>query len=198
MRAGAFGSLPIGAIDLPKREVKQWPSLGVRTKKRKARTTFLLDVPDLREAVERWDSYVRCHLPTEAMWFTPILNQWGEHTLLARPSGEHRNQAVTRAMRRLFVAADLPYQSPHKFRHGHAMYALLRVRDMADYKAISLNLMHADVRVTDQVYTTRSRSENGSRGSASAKQPSRRRRAIYMHTCGTWPPARSRRPCISW
>ena len=45
-------------------------------------------------------------------------------------------------MRKLFEFADLPYKSPHKFRHGHAVYALQHAKTMADYKAVSMNLMH--------------------------------------------------------
>jgi hypothetical protein len=47
MRAGAFGSPPISAIDLPNRSIKQWPTLGVKTKNHKSATTYLLDIPDL-------------------------------------------------------------------------------------------------------------------------------------------------------
>jgi hypothetical protein len=54
----------------------------------------------------------------------------------------------------LWAASGLPYQSPHKFRHGHAVYALQHSDTMADYKAVSMNLMHADIRVTDSVYAT--------------------------------------------
>ena len=32
------------------------------------------------------------------------------------------------------------------------MYALRRAKDMADYKAISQNVMHKNVVITDQVY----------------------------------------------
>ncbi|HEY4724243.1 MAG TPA: hypothetical protein VII92_20475, partial [Anaerolineae bacterium] len=36
MRAGAFGSMPISVVDLPNRTIKQWPSLGVKTKNHKS------------------------------------------------------------------------------------------------------------------------------------------------------------------
>jgi hypothetical protein len=39
--------------------------------------------------------------------------------------------------------AGLPYHSPHKFRHGHAVYAL---------KAVNQNLMHDNLSITDGVY----------------------------------------------
>jgi hypothetical protein len=46
----------------------------------------------------------------------------------------------------------LPYHSPHKFRHGHAVFALQHAKTMPDYKAVSMNLMHCDIRVTDGIY----------------------------------------------
>ena len=152
MRSSAFGSLPIEAVDLNSWSVRQWPGLGVRTKNGKAATTYLLDIPDLREAVWAWDDFIRPQLPPSAAWYTPIISRWGEHTLSSDPPGRNRNHAVIKRMRKLFAAAGVPYQSPHKFRHGHAVYALQQARDMADYKAISMNLMHSDIRVTDSIY----------------------------------------------
>ena len=37
-------------------------------------------------------------------------------------------------------------------RHGHAVYALKRARTIAEYKAVSQNLMHASLTITDGVY----------------------------------------------
>lgn len=46
----------------------------------------------------------------------------------------------------------LQYHSPHKFRHGHAVYALSMAKDVATLKAVSQNLMHENLAVTDGVY----------------------------------------------
>ena len=46
----------------------------------------------------------------------------------------------------------LPYHSPHKFRHGFAVYAIKHAKDMSDMKAISQNLMHANISITDGIY----------------------------------------------
>jgi len=46
----------------------------------------------------------------------------------------------------------MPYHSPHKFRHGHAVYALKRAKDVSAPKAISQNLMHQNLTITDGVY----------------------------------------------
>jgi site-specific recombinase XerD len=152
MRASAFVSLPLEAVDLEIRAVKQWPSLGVRTKNLKTATTYLLNIPDLLAAIEEWDSFVRAHLSPMAMWYPPVISQWGDQTLSPNPPGAHRHINLARRMRKLCNVAGVPYKSPHKFRHGHAVYALQHAKTMADYKAVSMNLMHSDIRVTDRVY----------------------------------------------
>jgi site-specific recombinase XerC len=48
--------------------------------------------------------------------------------------------------------ADVPYEPPHKLRHGHAVHALKRAQDVADLKAISQNLMRASLTTTDSIY----------------------------------------------
>lgn len=51
MRASALVSLSLEAVDVEERAVRQWPSLGVRTKNDKAATTYLLEIPDLLDVV---------------------------------------------------------------------------------------------------------------------------------------------------
>jgi integrase len=152
MRAGAFVSLPIQALNLEERCVKQWPSLGVYTKMGKSATTYLLDIPDLMKPVRAWDQHLRAHLPATAMWYTPTVNYWGDQRLSPEPPGSGRVSGLGRRMRKLFAVAGLPHRSPHKFRHGHAVFALQNAHTMADYKAVSMNLMHADIKVTDGIY----------------------------------------------
>lgn len=152
MRVGALSTLPIEAVNLAEGTLRQWPSLGVHTKNGKAATTFLLPIPELHASVRGWDEIVRAQLPPTAMWFTPISLFWGEQSLSAAQPGRNRIVAVNKRLRRLFRLAHLPPRSPHKFRHGHAVWALQHARTMADYKAISQNLMHSDIRVTDGIY----------------------------------------------
>jgi integrase len=59
---------------------------------------------------------------------------------------------LDKRLRKLFDQAGLPYKSAHKFRHGHAVYGLLKAQNMADYKAVSMNLMHHDLKITDSIY----------------------------------------------
>jgi site-specific recombinase XerD len=45
MRASAFATLPIAAVDLVSRTIKQWPALGVDTKNGKSATTLFAGHP---------------------------------------------------------------------------------------------------------------------------------------------------------
>jgi hypothetical protein len=47
----------------------------------------------------------------------------------------------------------LLYHSPHKFRHGHIQYGLSKSKTVADFKAVSLNVMHASMEITDEFYS---------------------------------------------
>jgi integrase len=63
-----------------------------------------------------------------------------------------RNDTIEADVRLICKRAGIAYQSPHKLRHGHVVYALKLARNMAEAKAISQNIMHASVVITDQVY----------------------------------------------
>jgi integrase len=76
----------------------------------------------------------------------------GDQSLEESAPGKNRNLALDKRLRRLFNLAGLPYKSAHKFRHGHAVYGLQHAQTMADYKAVSINLMHEDIKTTDEIY----------------------------------------------
>jgi integrase len=151
-RAGALASLSIEAVDIKARCIHQWPELGVRTKNGKKATTFLLPIPRLLEVVEAWDTTVHNELPPSAPWFAPFQNDWGDKRLINHPPGVHRHLILNKRLKILFTSIGLAYKSAHKFRHGHAVYGLQHAQTMADYKAVSLNLMHNDIKVTDSIY----------------------------------------------
>ena len=153
MRASAFTTLPLSAVCLTDKSIKQWPELGVKTKNGKRATSYLLPIPELLEVVAEWDSLLRVKAPAESLWYPPIASSWGEQTLsVDLLPGKNRHQSLDKRLRRLFLSAGLGYKSAHKFRHGHAVYGLQHAHTMADYKAVSLNLMHEDVKITDQIY----------------------------------------------
>jgi len=153
MRSSAFTSAPIQAFDLEKGCIYQFPKeFGVDTKNGKKATTYLLPIPEILIVVKEWDQIVRSSLPSSAPWYAPIKNEWGEHELSLETPGKNRNQALNKRLRLLFEEAGLEYKSAHKFRHGHAVYGLQHASTMADYKAVSMNLMHEDIRTTDGIY----------------------------------------------
>jgi integrase len=151
-RASAFTTFPISALDLPARTLRQWPEIGVATKNGKHATTFLLPIPELLSVAQAWDDLVHSKLQPSTPWYAPISAQWGSQSLEELPPGKNRHQALDKRLRRLFNLASLPYKSAHKFRHGHAVYGLLKAQTMADYKAVSMNLMHHDIKITDSIY----------------------------------------------
>ena len=81
MRASAFSTLPISAVDLENLTLRQWPELGVQTKNGKKATTFLLNLPEVLEPVRQWDEIVRKSLPGSSPWYAPISHSWGDQFL---------------------------------------------------------------------------------------------------------------------
>lgn len=152
MRARAFVTLPIRAVDMSTLSVLQYPELGVETKAKKAIKTALLPIDDLVNVVRAWDTFVRQELPPTAMWWPVLRSHRGVIRLADEPPGEHRDSILRRRLAGLFRRAGLEPMSPHRFRHGHAVYALKRARTMADFKAISQNLGHASIGITDSIY----------------------------------------------
>jgi integrase len=151
-RASAFATLPIEAVKIGQRTLHQWPELGVKTKNGKRASTFLLPISELLKVIVNWDTFVRTRQPVLSPWYAPVKTAWGEQQLSPSEPGQYRSQALNKRLRVLYKAVGLPYKSAHKFRHGHAVYGLQHANTMADYKAVSMNLMHANLQVTDGIY----------------------------------------------
>jgi len=162
-RAGAATSLPIQAVHLEAQYplIEQKPALGVRTKNSKSATTFLHNIPELLERVHSWDAFVRANCPQEYPWYAPVYQRWGEQSLANLPPGNHRSTALNRRLTILEQAAHLPHRSPHKYRHGYAIYGLQHCQTMAQYHALSRNLMHANIAITDECYVHLEEMERG-------------------------------------
>jgi len=151
MRIGAFVSLSMRLIDIENRSVMQFPSMGVRTKNGKHSTTYLLDIPELLTVVRDWCNEILSQVNFGVFYF-PILSS--DAKLSYEPViGKHRVNLARRNFRDWLDRVGLPYHSPHKFRHGHVHYGLQRSKDMADFKAVSLNVMHSSVKTTDEFYS---------------------------------------------
>lgn len=153
MRIDAFVSMPIQAVDISKRLVNQFPSLGVRTKNRKHATTYLLKIPELLKVVKDWDDEVRLLLPSNGFWFAPFSFQTREIDSTILKIGDHRSNLARKNFKQWLDGQGLTYHSPHKFKHGHVHYGLLRSKNIADYKAVSLNALHSSIQVTDEFYS---------------------------------------------
>jgi site-specific recombinase XerD len=153
MRIGAFCTLPIEAIDIDHLTVKQWPEMGVHTKRRKSATTFLLDIPDLLDVARDWDQHVRSRLRGDSLWYAPF--ELNGLTLAEAKSADHSRRCHNRfddGLRLLCGLAGVRYRSVHNLRHGFAVYGLKVARDIADMEAVSKNLMHKSLKVTLEVY----------------------------------------------
>ncbi|MEI7849723.1 MAG: hypothetical protein WCK35_28270 [Chloroflexota bacterium] len=154
-RASAIATAPIKAIDINKLAFIQDPSIGIKTKNNKSATTFLLPIPELIAVVKRWDDFVRANLSENDTWFAPFENHWGDYSLSSTELGDNRGQAISKRFGVIYEKAGMPelYKSAHKFRHGHALYGLSRCKNMAEYQAVSRNLMHSNFQITDAFYS---------------------------------------------
>lgn len=150
MRADALASLPISCIDLARRQVEQLPALGVRTKNRKAARTYLLELPDLLAVLERWDARVRT-LPESCLWYATLTSD-GMAITATTHAHTNRVNSIADDIRLICARAGVPYRSPHKLRHSHVVWSLKRAHTMGDLKAISQNVMHSSVMITDGIY----------------------------------------------
>jgi integrase len=152
IRIGALSTLTIQAVDLERNEIRQWAELGVKTKFGKAMTSHLLQLPELLTPVRSWDALVRASLPPTAPWCATVEWIHGQHVLTSDPPGKNRRTSLLKRMRLLCQRAGVPYLSPHKCRHGHAVYARQHAKDMTDLMAISRNLGHSHTGVTEAMY----------------------------------------------
>lgn len=150
IRVGAFVTLPVSAVDLDNLTVKQWPRLGVKTKFNKHATTFFLNIPDLIGVLKDWDREVR--FAGSHFWFASVSSETGLIDPAVKVVGIHRNIRARKDLQDWLSRVGLPYHSPHKFRHGHAVYAIKNARTVAALKAVSQNLMHSSLKVTDSIY----------------------------------------------
>lgn len=151
MRPDSLASLPIACVDLAERRLLQIPQMGIRTKNSKAAITYLLDVPELMDVVTAWDQRVRSFVPN-ALWYATLNNDASRLTETTTAIAG-RASVIGDDIRLICKKAGVDYLSPHKFRHGHIVYARNLAQNMAQLKAISQNVMHSSVLITDQVYS---------------------------------------------
>jgi site-specific recombinase XerC len=153
IRIGAFVSLPLCAVDIEGRTIKQFPSLGVRTKYRKHAVTYLLPIPELMLTVEDWDREVRMVLSDDGYWFAPISPDTREIDPSCNSIGDHRANLARKNLWAWLKKVGLPYRLPHSFRHGHIQYGNKYSSTIEDFKAVSMNVMHKKISTTDEIYS---------------------------------------------
>ncbi len=152
IRIGAFVTLPIKAVNLNNLEIYQFPSLGVKTKFGKSATTDLLLIPELIEVVKDWDHLVRSKLPDSAYWFSPLSSETGSFDRSITSVGENRSSRAYKDLKDWLDRSGLTFHSPHKFRHGYAVFGIKNFTTLAQLKALSQNLMHSNISITDGIY----------------------------------------------
>lgn len=153
MRIGAFVSMPINCVDIEIMQVSQLPSKGVRTKNHKAAFTTLINIPELVAVIKDWDLFLRGRVPDHILWFVPLTYDLEPATV--NPKLERiktRMDNFRRDLRQLCTIAGVKYKSPHKFRNGHTIWGLKRAETVEQLKAISQNLMHSTIGITDGIY----------------------------------------------
>jgi len=152
IRVGAFVTLPLKSVNLQKNEIYQWPAYGVHTKFGKKGTTYLLNIPDLLAVVKNWDNEVRNQLPESAYWFAPLSTVTGDLDPGINEVGSTRISRAYKDFKDWTSRVGLPFHSPHKFRHGYAVYCINHANNYSQLKAISQNLMHSSIAITDGIY----------------------------------------------
>jgi len=152
IRIGAFVTLPIQAVNIKELEIYQFPSLGVKTKFGKSGTTDLLAIPELIEVVWNWDKLVRKNLPETSFWFAPLSRETGSFDRSITQVGNNRGSRAYKDLKDWMNKANLTFHSPHKFRHGYAVFGMKHYKTLPQLKALSQNLMHSNISVTDGIY----------------------------------------------
>ena len=69
------------------------------------------------------------------------------------PIGEPQVTLARRNMKVWLEAMGLPYHSPHKFRHGQVHHGNTLAKTIEDFKAVSMNVMHSSMKITDEFYS---------------------------------------------
>jgi integrase len=85
-------------------------------------------------------------------WYANISPETGELGQENCNIVNNRHHGARKDLKEWMEKVNLPYHSPHKFRHGFAVFSLKHADNMGQLKAISQNLMHANISITDGIY----------------------------------------------
>ena len=161
MRIGAFVTMPIEAVNLDNFKVYQLPDLGVHTKYSKKGVTSLYRISQLFDVVKKWDDFMRKNYSVQNYWY-PRLDRNKKIKPGEPIKGDvNRSYADTRNVSSVFYKnleklcqmAGVEYKSAHALRYGHINYGMKHAKTIQDFKAISLNVMHGSIDITDKIYS---------------------------------------------
>lgn len=159
IRVGAFVTLPVECVDIDRLRVKQLPEMGVHTKNTKAAVTFLIPMDDeLMKVVRDWDDFIRAEEVHN--WYPAISTgdaithklTKDRFTRSTRIRYQGRTDTIAKGLKALCEKAGVSYKSPHKLRHGFGVFGVRNAQNIEELKAISQNLMHANLGITDGIY----------------------------------------------
>lgn len=151
MRDAAIASLPLGKVNLERREVFQDARV-VKTKRAKTSRTFFFPVGGDAEAiVADWVNHLRLELlfaDTDPLFpkTETGMNEAGAFAAVGLTREYWSNaDAIRRIFRERFEGAGLPYYHPHSLRHTLMQVAFRKKLDPEALKAWSQNLAHENL-----------------------------------------------------
>jgi hypothetical protein len=97
--------------------------------------------------------------PPDGFWLALFSTETGNIDPSAVSIGEHRDRLARKNIKAWLEDGNLPYHTPHKFRHGHIHYGSAPARAIEDFNAVSMNVMHSSMKITDEFYSNLSDAE---------------------------------------
>ncbi len=74
--------------------------------------------------VKDWDSLVRSELHDNALWFACLSPKTGSFDKTIIEVGANRRSRAYKDLKDWLDRVGLPFHSPHKFRHGYAIFGI--------------------------------------------------------------------------
>ena len=161
MRDQAVVTLPLGCFDIEHQVVDQNPKYGVETKFSKSIITTLFKVDEaLTKYVSDWHHYLteeKKYGIDDPLFPATEVGLISENHHAFEAKGISRSfWADTGPMRKIFKArsneVDVPYFTPHKFRHFIIQEVRKHTVSMEQLKAVSQNLGHENIATTFHGY----------------------------------------------
>ena len=160
MRIGACVTMPIKAVHLDIYKVSQSPAIGVHTKYSKSADTSLYKIQPLLDVVKNWDDFMRQNYPSDNYWYPRLNGRKKIKPGVPITDDVDKSYADTRNVTRTFYTnlkklcnmAGVEYQSSHACRYGHIQFGADNSSSMDEFKAVSQNVMHESVDITDKIY----------------------------------------------